>query len=49
MVFTGFRILNAWENKNYSDKKNGGRKNNRGKPTPPLIEVNIVCYSRGYL
>ncbi|KAL4112819.1 hypothetical protein QTP88_016544 [Uroleucon formosanum] len=37
-VSPGFRILNAWENKNYSDKKNGGRKNNRGKPTPPLIE-----------
>lgn len=38
IVFTGARILNSWENKNYSDKKNGGGKNNRGK-TPPLIQV----------
>jgi len=45
--FTGSRILNAWENKNYSDKKNGGGKNNRGKTTPPLIQVKITCYSRG--
>ncbi|CAI6349981.1 unnamed protein product [Macrosiphum euphorbiae] len=32
-VSPGSRILNAWENKNYSDKKNG-----RGKTTPPLIQ-----------
>lgn len=37
-VSPGSRILNAWENKNYSDKKNGGGKNNRGKTTPPLIQ-----------
>ncbi|XP_022162973.1 apoptosis-inducing factor 1, mitochondrial isoform X2 [Myzus persicae] len=36
-VSPGARILNSWENKNYSDKKNGGGKNNRGK-TPPLIQ-----------
>ncbi|XP_029343208.1 apoptosis-inducing factor 1, mitochondrial isoform X1 [Acyrthosiphon pisum] len=38
-VSPGSRILNAWENKNYSDKKNGSGKNNRGKTTPPLIQV----------
>ncbi|XP_001947379.1 apoptosis-inducing factor 1, mitochondrial isoform X2 [Acyrthosiphon pisum] len=37
-VSPGSRILNAWENKNYSDKKNGSGKNNRGKTTPPLIQ-----------
>lgn len=36
-VSPGSSILGAWENKNYSDKKNGGGKNNRGK-TPPLIQ-----------
>lgn len=49
MVFPGSRILNAWENKNYSDKKNGGGKNNRGKTTPPLIQVKIICDSSGHL
>jgi len=61
MVFTGARILNSWENKNYSDKKNGGGKNNRGK-TPPLIQVkdyillfewvpiiDIVCFHNYWL
>ncbi|XP_015364379.1 PREDICTED: apoptosis-inducing factor 1, mitochondrial isoform X2 [Diuraphis noxia] len=36
-VSPGTKLLNSWESKNYSDKKNGGGKNNRGK-TPPLIQ-----------
>jgi len=47
IVFTGTRVLNFWESKNYSDKKNGGGKNNREK-TPPLIQVKDCC-SSGYL
>lgn len=48
MIFTGSKILSAWESKNYSDKKNGSGKNNRGK-TPPLIQVKIIYYSNRYL
>lgn len=36
-VSPGSKILSAWDSKNYSDKKNGSGKNNRGK-TPPLIQ-----------
>jgi len=45
MFFTGSKILSAWDSKNYSDKKNGSGKNNRGK-TPPLIQVKIYYSNR---